>query len=494
MPQTAVQPLRPHWRPRRKKAMFASGALACLLTPFLILQIVLYRANLATARESFPKAPTLRATDRLLVLAPHCDDETLGAGGTIAEARRRGIAVRLVFLTNGDGSRSTQIAVDASEMRNNSFQQLAKLRQNEAIKAAAALGVDEKNVVFLGYPDGGTKELWLRHWNQDNLYRSNYTRADHVPYANARTQKAPYCGAQVLKDVQGAISDFQPTVVITTHPDDTHPDHQASYEFARAALEQLQQNKQAVWAKNINLFTFIIHHGLWPAPYGYNPQAALAPPAVLMKTGSIWMQESLDSTSRQAKKRALECYRSQLAFTPRYLRSFLRRNELFAVLPAQNLPAKNEKSAAKTSRLTARSIVLDASRDSLWHQLIPAADLQDLALLPLDKTPSKNITLRLQAMKAPAKQLHYRLWVHNIGAQNVEVTQCDFRFENGAWKAFWRSDKNTQELPLRVRQNGFEMDVPRAKLQGAMLFSAESFLRDKRLDATGTGVLHIPPF
>ncbi len=470
-------------RPRRKKALFAGGALACVLTPFLVLQLVLYRANLATARESFAKAPTLRATDRLLVLAPHCDDETLGAGGTIAEARRRGIPVRLVFLTNGDGSRSTQIAVDARELRNNSFQELAKLRQNEAVKAANALGVSEKEIVFLGYPDGGTKELWLRHWTRDNLYRSPYTKADHAPYANTRTRKAPYCGAQVLRDVKGVITDFRPTVVITTHPADTHPDHQAAYEFVRTAMEQLQGDKTSRWAVEIHLFTFLIHHGVWPAPYGYHPQAALAPPAVLMKTGSIWMQEELDSASRKAKKSALECYPSQLAFTPRYLRSFLRRNELFAIVPVQNRTKKNE---------NAQSIVQDASRDTLWHSLMPSADLQSVALVPQrDSASNKTITLRLQAMRSPSQQLHYRLWLHDIGATNVEVARVEILAQKGVWKASLRSDTKSQDLALHSTTNGFAIDVPRAELNNVVLLSAESFLRNKRLDATGTGILRI---
>lgn len=479
-------------RPRRKKALFAGGALVCVLSPFLVVQIVLYRANLATARESFAKAPTLRSTDRLLILAPHCDDETLGAGGTIAEARRRGIPVRLVFLTNGDGSRSTQIAVDARQMRSNSFQQLAALRQKESVKAAKALGVGEKDVVFLGYPDGGTKELWQRHWGKDNLYRSKYTGADHAPYRNARTKSAPYCGQQVLADVQGALRDFRPTVVITTHPGDTHPDHQGAYNFARAALEQLHQETKEKWASDIHLFTFVIHHGVWPAPYGYNPQAALAPPATLMKTGSIWMQEPLDSSSRKAKKTALECYPSQLAFTPHYLRSFLRRNELFAVLPAQSVPAQTM--TAKTEKDAVRPIVLDAARDSLWHNFVPSADLQSLTLLPQEKT-AQTLTLRLQAAKPPSKRLHYRLWMHSISAQNVAVSRMEIRPQNGVWKAVLDNNgasKESQELTVRAGDSGFEIEVPRANFQGAALFSAESYLRNKRLDATGTGVLRIP--
>jgi LmbE family N-acetylglucosaminyl deacetylase len=43
------------------------------------------------------------------------------------------------------------------------------------------------------------------------------------------TLNAPYSGAQVLDDISKLIADFEPTVVYTTHPDDTHPDHWAAY-------------------------------------------------------------------------------------------------------------------------------------------------------------------------------------------------------------------------------------------------------------------------
>ncbi len=112
-----------------------------------------------------------------------------------------------------------------------------------------------------------------------------------------------------------------------------------------------------------------------------------------MKTGSRWMKEELDATSRAAKKSALESYPSQLAFTPRYLRSFLRRNELFAVVPEQNMLSQKQSDAP-------RSIVLDASRDSLLHNLMPSADLQSVALMQGNQS---KITLRLQSMKTPLK-------------------------------------------------------------------------------------------
>ncbi|MDR6594610.1 MULTISPECIES: PIG-L deacetylase family protein [Saccharothrix] len=43
---------------------------------------------------------------RLLVVGAHGDDETLGAGGTIARLAEEGVTVSLCVLTNDDGSRS----------------------------------------------------------------------------------------------------------------------------------------------------------------------------------------------------------------------------------------------------------------------------------------------------------------------------------------------------------------------------------------------------
>ena len=43
------------------------------------------------------------AGERLLVIAPHPDDETLGAGGLIQRVLERGGTVRVVLVTAGDG-------------------------------------------------------------------------------------------------------------------------------------------------------------------------------------------------------------------------------------------------------------------------------------------------------------------------------------------------------------------------------------------------------
>src|SRR5882672_10858445 len=52
------------------------------------------------------------ARDRLMVLAPHPDDETLGAGGLLQRAAARGVATRVVFATDGDDNPWPQRVVE----------------------------------------------------------------------------------------------------------------------------------------------------------------------------------------------------------------------------------------------------------------------------------------------------------------------------------------------------------------------------------------------
>lgn len=79
-----------------------------------------------------------------LVVSPHPDDESLGCGGTILRKRALAAPVTIVFLT--DGAHSHDRYADPADMR--------MTRQGEALRAAAALGVAEKDVVFLDVEDG----------------------------------------------------------------------------------------------------------------------------------------------------------------------------------------------------------------------------------------------------------------------------------------------------------------------------------------------------
>lgn len=90
---------------------------------------------------------------RVLVVAPHPDDETLGAGGVIALHRRHGDPVSVVVVTDGSVSRAPGTI---------SAQSMARRRRKEVAAAVRLLGVSE--VILLNLPEGDWDAplLWER--------------------------------------------------------------------------------------------------------------------------------------------------------------------------------------------------------------------------------------------------------------------------------------------------------------------------------------------
>lgn len=78
---------------------------------------------------------------RILVLAPHPDDDIIGCGGSIANLTAQGHEVVILYLTSGE---SGSLEVDPP--------QLARTREEEARRAGQLLGVRE--FLFWRQPDG----------------------------------------------------------------------------------------------------------------------------------------------------------------------------------------------------------------------------------------------------------------------------------------------------------------------------------------------------
>jgi LmbE family N-acetylglucosaminyl deacetylase len=89
---------------------------------------------------------------RVLVLAPHMDDEVVGCGGTLRRHALSGARITVVFLTDGRGS-DPHLAkrFQGAELRA-AEQALSARRRQEAAAAGRVLGYDD--LVFLDRPDG----------------------------------------------------------------------------------------------------------------------------------------------------------------------------------------------------------------------------------------------------------------------------------------------------------------------------------------------------
>ncbi len=284
------------------------------------------------AEERLAAFPAPARSQRLLVFAPHPDDETLGAAGLMRQARLRGDDVRVVILTNGDGFRISA----AQEFREvvvspQDFVRYAYLRQGEARTALGVLGIPADHVHFLGYPDRGLMPMWTSHWTPDSPVASAYTRADHDPYSDAATPNAPYCGAALLSDIKRQMLTERPTDIYVTHPNDDHPDHAAASVFVRTALEQLSASG-IPWAQSARLHYYLVHRGDWPTPQGLHEEDALLPPGQMASLDTRWAALPLSKRDTQKKYAAIKRYRSQVNASSRFLFSFARRNELFGTV------------------------------------------------------------------------------------------------------------------------------------------------------------------
>jgi len=94
-------------------------------------------------RAPLPEALSRPAHGRVLLLAPHADDDVLGAGGTCALHAAQGDPVHVLVVYDG--------AVGDPE-RHHEPGELRALRQREARAGGAHLGLDEYE--FWGYPEG----------------------------------------------------------------------------------------------------------------------------------------------------------------------------------------------------------------------------------------------------------------------------------------------------------------------------------------------------
>lgn len=364
-------------------------ALLALVSPTLLAALVslgfyanLHRTAQAMSGTSLPKLPALTKTQRLLVIAPHCDDETLGAGGLIAQARQSGIPVQVVFLTNGDAfPAACALVTRRLPTRATDYVHLGEIRQKEALKALAALGVDAGSVTFLGYPDRGLNALWEDHWQPSAPYRSPYTNRTSTP-------RGAYCGAALVTDIKRVLEQFRPTDVFVTHPADDHMDHSIAASFTEAALAGSPR-------KNILLHYYIVHRGDWPLPQGYSPQLNLVPPSGFALADTHWRSLTLRSETQKAKKRALNQYPSQLELCGRQLRSFLRGNEIFGAIFEPRI---------ETSHVAK---VRDAQGDDVVRFANPATDLT--ALSAQIENESLRVTLQLRGAAAPGVRYGLRL-------------------------------------------------------------------------------------
>jgi LmbE family N-acetylglucosaminyl deacetylase len=153
--------------------------------------------TLGTAIESLDRGTNRMDDRRLLCVMAHPDDESLGAGGTLAKYAAEGVGVFLVTASRGERGWPGNPADHPGP------QALAVLREAELRAAGAVLGLDE--VELLDLPDGAVDRV------------------------------AP---SMVIPRIVATIRRVRPQVVLTFPPDGItgHPDHVAVSQLTTAAV------------------------------------------------------------------------------------------------------------------------------------------------------------------------------------------------------------------------------------------------------------------
>ncbi len=285
----------PGARPARR-ASSVVAALAALAPRYGLLGLAL-AALLAGCRrgcppggQAFRRPPAFDGS--VLVLAPHPDDEVLGAAGVMAETLRHGGRAAVIVATDG--------ALGAKRERG---PRLAATRQGETRRAMGRLGLGPGDVGFLGYADGGLAVAWDEQWRA------------------ARRDAGEVSATELVDALRGEIRSRAPRAVVLPMPLDRHPDHAALGRFAMLAV--LGDSPPTGGPE---LLAYLVHGGPgWPAHHGDGCGVMPRPQGC---SGEYpWLSFPLDAGTQALEAALIREYRSQLGHGPDLLR-FATANEL----------------------------------------------------------------------------------------------------------------------------------------------------------------------
>lgn len=253
----------------------------------------------------------------ILVIAPHQDDEILGAGGLMQICQQRGDTVSVVFVTNGDYHGAN----------------IAQQRYYESRDALARLDINESHIYYIGYGDTGGMSpghSFLQRLLASQLDNPLVTPVAAKTYhpANRKTVRAFRTGQDsaltrrtLLCDLSWCMAACNPDLLVLPSPCDAHGDH--------AALAVLV--KAAYGGVGVPPCLFYLVHGgndsEWPPRAG---KRLTRPPGILP---TLWKRRiSLPLTVQQQtfKRNLIGIFSSQLSEDhDGFLYSFARDEEIF---------------------------------------------------------------------------------------------------------------------------------------------------------------------
>jgi N-acetyl-1-D-myo-inositol-2-amino-2-deoxy-alpha-D-glucopyranoside deacetylase len=228
--------------------------------------------------------PPFTAQTRLLVIAPHPDDETIANGVLIQRVRAAGGAVKIVLLTAGENNPWPQRWLERRlRIKAIDRQRWGQRRHIELGHALQRLDVGTDALQTLAWPDLGVTGVLL------------------------------HSCAPAVAELAAAIQAFGPDIVAMPSLEDRHPDHGSAHVLTRLALTQ--------WSKSPLQLAYLIHG-----------RGRHAPVIDVAATA----EQSLN------KQHALNAHRSQMALSSGRMRRLAGRPERYAwVAPGPTPPTSD---------------------------------------------------------------------------------------------------------------------------------------------------------
>ena len=142
---------------------------------------------------------------RVLILAPHPDDEINIAGNMILTLAAAKAEVFVAYSTNGD------------------FEQSAEVRAQEAVDALKILGVPRERIIFLGYGDG--HKLTDKPTQSPAGHDETYAAQDFIDYAKKTFGRhSPYTRQNFKRDLKSLLLELRANIIFCVDFD-SHADH-----------------------------------------------------------------------------------------------------------------------------------------------------------------------------------------------------------------------------------------------------------------------------
>ncbi|HBT48807.1 MAG: GlcNAc-PI de-N-acetylase family protein [Caldanaerobacter subterraneus] len=448
-----------------------------LFTAFLI--GVSYIMNWGMAIANFTEKATVPTFDdpgqRILIIVPHPDDETLGMAGVIQRAVELKRPVKVVVVTSGESyKKAAMVFCGKKNPTPRDFYKLGLARQQESIAAMRILGLPRKDLIFLGFADGSTRFLWSQYWDNNRPRVSGGTRVAYAPYDTVYKPRAPYTGQTLVDELTEIIKDFKPTDIYYPLADDIHPDHWAVSNFVRYTITAMNLN--------VREHMFLVHHPQWPVPWMAEKNRPMLPPVDMKNSNTEWQAFELTPKEVNMKQAAIKQYRTQTEVMEPFLMGFVRKTELFATKPVISIPVVSSKPDLRDADLP-HTLLKVYTGGMLNEEIYRSAALTKLAAFYHDN----KLYVGLESAKPISKKVIYHIEMRLFYKDPGDIKRIDLGVVNGELYEYKRAENSLTNViaskPFIERNRiWIEVNIPHVDNLRYIFMGADSIYRNRLID------------